>query len=644
MKKLLFILFVVSSINLIGQNHYVVTTNTDHYPAQQGELRWAIKEANAHPGLDYIDFNIPQTPPVAIQFEVFFPHTVSSSGAAFLLDITDPLQIDGNTQPGSNPSGNPKIEFKGFYNQTGHSMQIFPAGSGSVIKNLTFSNATNTSWNGGNTAICIRQSSNNIIQDCVFHTNGNGFGSGASILIITGSSVTNNNQIKGNYFGTDRNKINVLPIKSAITVLSGSGSGNNTCNIIGGSAASDKNYIYNCGFNWAIMVDNSCLGYKVQNNVFINNKKNIDLAGWSGCLSANMCKTIPIITKAEISGNSITVEGTSQPNDYVEIYKTNIAGIDAEYIISSAIANISGNWTFTVPKGGLVTGDLMIGTATDLGTCNTSEFGRMALLSNPCAACPSQSTFTYTPTPVFFNQVIQFTSTNTCSGTTTYSWDFGDFTSGVNNTSTQKNPTHTFANTGNYIVKLTTTLSGCTSIKAALIRVGEAIPPCENCIGSFAPEAGKYILSAWVKEENAAPSKPTYDRPQIKVFFPTNPATPDQAADLKYTCVPAGAIIDGWQRVETEIEVLSTYTYINLQLNSTTGNSFFDDIRIFPKDGSMTSYVYDPQNLRLVAELDERNYATMYEYDEEGKLVRVKKETEKGVMTIKENKNNTKKK
>jgi len=36
--------------------------------------------------------------------------------------------------------------------------------------------------------------------------------------------------------------------------------------------------------------------------------------------------------------------------------------------------------------------------------------------------------------------------------------------------------------------------------------------------------------------------------------------------------------------------------------------------------------------------------ATLYEYDEEGKLIRVKKETEKGVMTIKENKNSTKKK
>ena len=54
----------------------------------------------------------------------------------------------------------------------------------------------------------------------------------------------------------------------------------------------------------------------------------------------------------------------------------------------------------------------------------------------------------------------------------------------------------------------------------------------------------------------------------------------------------------------------------------------------------MMSYVYDPISLRLMAELDERNYATLYEYDEEGKLIRVKKETEKGIMTIQENRDN----
>jgi hypothetical protein len=160
---------------------------------------------------------------------------------------------------------------------------------------------------------------------------------------------------------------------------------------------------------------------------------------------------------------------------------------------------------------------------------------------------------------------------------------------------------------------------------------------CTNCIGSFAPQQGEYILSAWVKEEIINPNVLTYTKPQIYIDFPPSPPS-------TVPLTAEGSIIDGWQRIEKEFSIAASATFINLRLQCVSGNCFFDDIRIFPKDGSMKSYVYDPITLRLVAELDERNYATLYEYDEEGKLVRVKKETEKGIMTIKENKNSTKKK
>ncbi|MPT34482.1 MAG: hypothetical protein E2604_05195 [Flavobacterium sp.] len=55
----------------------------------------------------------------------------------------------------------------------------------------------------------------------------------------------------------------------------------------------------------------------------------------------------------------------------------------------------------------------------------------------------------------------------------------------------------------------------------------------------------------------------------------------------------------------------------------------------------MKSFVYDEQTQRLMAELDENNYATFYEYDLEGGLIRVKKETEKGVFTIQETRSNS---
>jgi hypothetical protein len=164
-----------------------------------------------------------------------------------------------------------------------------------------------------------------------------------------------------------------------------------------------------------------------------------------------------------------------------------------------------------------------------------------------------------------------------------------------------------------------------------------------DCIGSFSPEQGIYILSAWVKEEGAVPTLLTYTKPELYIDFPSTSvptSTPTSSSLGPFTAT--GAIIDGWQRVEAEITIPGTAVYLNIRLEcGVSGNCLFDDIRIFPTDGSMKSYVYDPVTLRLVAELDERNYATFYEYNEDGGLIRVKKETEKGIMTIKENRNST---
>jgi len=109
---------------------------------------------------------------------------------------------------------------------------------------------------------------------------------------------------------------------------------------------------------------------------------------------------------------------------------------------------------------------------------------------------------------------------------------------------------------------------------------------------------------------------------------------------------PTGDIIDGWQQITDTFSIPAGMTAFRVEfiVGGSGETALFDDIRIFPFDGSMMSYVYDPITLRLVAELDERNYAKLYEYDEEGKLVRVKKETEKGILTIMENRENSVKK
>lgn len=109
----------------------------------------------------------------------------------------------------------------------------------------------------------------------------------------------------------------------------------------------------------------------------------------------------------------------------------------------------------------------------------------------------------------------------------------------------------------------------------------------------------------------------------------------------------AGPIIDGWQRIYGEFRVPNDAAYITINLLNTERsaevNAYFDDIRIHPVDSNLKSFVYDPITQRLQAELDENNYATFYEYDSEGGLIRVKKETERGIYTIQETRSSSSK-
>lgn len=155
---------------------------------------------------------------------------------------------------------------------------------------------------------------------------------------------------------------------------------------------------------------------------------------------------------------------------------------------------------------------------------------------------------------------------------------------------------------------------------------------CIGCITGFRPLAGNYVLSAWVKDADAELGAVSYTQPSIQVT----------SNSVTVSCTPTGDIIDGWQRIEQEIYIGDEDPEIELVCGE-DGDCYFDDIRIFPRDGSMVTYVYDPVTLRLMAELDERNYAKIYEYDEQGKLIRVKKETEGGIMTIQENRENNSK-
>jgi len=159
--------------------------------------------------------------------------------------------------------------------------------------------------------------------------------------------------------------------------------------------------------------------------------------------------------------------------------------------------------------------------------------------------------------------------------------------------------------------------------------------PCVSClpVQGLIPEK-KYLITAWVHDPDLPLSTETIVDAEIKVMF-------DQGTISGGSSLPSGPIIDGWQQIECEFITPPVYSDFNIELNSLSGIIYFDDVRLFPHDGSMKCYVYDPENLRFVAELDERHFGTFYEYDEEGRLTRIKKETERGIMTIQESKTST---
>jgi len=141
------------------------------------------------------------------------------------------------------------------------------------------------------------------------------------------------------------------------------------------------------------------------------------------------------------------------------------------------------------------------------------------------------------------------------------------------------------------------------------------------------PSNKRMLFSAWVREQCANCAGTGYVSNQVKI----------EAGGSPVILTPAGSVIEGWQRYEGEFTTPIGTTTMNVSLvNNSSSMIYFDDIRIHPYNANMKSYVYDPVNLRLTADLDANNYATFYDYDEEGVLVRTRAETREGIKTINE--------
>ncbi|RAJ77244.1 hypothetical protein CLV59_1079 [Chitinophaga dinghuensis] len=170
-------------------------------------------------------------------------------------------------------------------------------------------------------------------------------------------------------------------------------------------------------------------------------------------------------------------------------------------------------------------------------------------------------------------------------------------------------------------VNKTTGTCSSDSLLAAIKTTQQAIIP------TFSPVEGRrMVVSVWVRESV-----------NCNCTSYVNSGFSVRNGAAWYAAKPRGYLIDGWQLFELVIDIMPGNGVFAIVFNAGNGADVnFDDLRIHPFNAAMTSFVYDPVTMKLMAQLDEDNYATFYEYDEEGILIRVKKETERGIKTIKE--------
>ena len=315
-------------------------TNTDD--SGFGSLRLAMDDANINPGLDTIEFDIPGVG----------PYTIAPQSA--LPSVTDPVVIDGTTQPGF--AGSPIVEI----NATNLSNGMVVEAGNSTIRGLVVNRAT---ANG----IALITNGGNVIEGCYIGTNIDGTiahpngqsgirvalgssgntiggltaaarnvisGNGLWGLILVGSNDLTGTVILGNYIGTAANGTDPLGNQDGIEI---SGAPNT---VVGGTILGSRNVISG-NARWGIRSFGSSGVMILGNYVGVSSDGTLPLGNLLGVLVQNS------------AGN--TIGGTSV--DLRNVISGN-TGIGIQVTGASATGNkIQGNYIGTNANGNLAVGN-----------------------------------------------------------------------------------------------------------------------------------------------------------------------------------------------------------------------------------------------------------------------------------------------
>jgi hypothetical protein len=247
----------------LGATTFTVTNAADSVPPPAGSLRQAILDANANPGPDDIVFAIPGAGPFTINLVAVLP------------SLTDPVTLDGTTQPGY--TGPPQIELNGSgVGASGTGLYLLT--SNCVIKGLAINRfaregiriethggniiqanfigtgpfGTNALGNGGGPGyggITIKSAGNLVggpaVADRNLISGGNRWG------IYLESAAATGNQIQGNFIGVDATGTNRLGNENdGVTLLGAVGNTVGPANVISGNTQSGVYLDVGAASNW----------------------------------------------------------------------------------------------------------------------------------------------------------------------------------------------------------------------------------------------------------------------------------------------------------------------------------------------------------------------------------------------------------
>jgi peptidase C25-like protein len=351
---------------------FTVTTaadNGDNVNPTPGSLRKAIIDANNSGGLDTISFSIPGA---GVQ-------TITLLSA--LPAITDPVIIDGYTQPGSNANtvaigsdATLLIELKGASAGANVNGLTISAGS-STVRGLVINRFTRVgielATNGGNTiegcyigtsasgtanlnnsnnGVFINATANNLIGGTTPAARNILSGNFNGVSIFAGGAA--GNLVQGNYIGLDKSGAVALGNTPGDGVVMSGGAGNNT---IGGTASGAGNVISGNAEDGVSLIG-------VNNNTVQGNLIGTDATGTLDRGNAR----IGVIMRASSSGNTIggTVSGARNV-----VSGNNDGGIDIEENASNN--TVKGNYIGTDVNGNADLGNLLNGIQIFSGANNT---------------------------------------------------------------------------------------------------------------------------------------------------------------------------------------------------------------------------------------------------------------------------------